>query len=120
MDKTKLRDKFFKECVDNPSQSMSGQVVGLEARPRVNLTPHNLFEWFWKEITPQVEQSHTKEEEPKEGDILVLEEDILNIDGSVFVKSGEYEIINEGTFKYGKFHANLTTCIESGVKHRID
>lgn len=35
-----LREKFFKECVDN----FEGQ------SPKVNLTPHNMFEWIKNNI----------------------------------------------------------------------
>ncbi|MCK5343247.1 MAG: hypothetical protein KAR20_07575 [Candidatus Heimdallarchaeota archaeon] len=42
MDWEQLRSKFFNECVD------SG---GYVKESKINMTPHNLFEWFKEELT---------------------------------------------------------------------
>ena len=39
MNKQILRDKFFKECVT--------EIPGYNRCKKVNLPPHDLFEWFW-------------------------------------------------------------------------
>lgn len=43
MDKQELRTKFYNECVDN-------SLVHTDCVPKVNIHPHELFEWFWKEF----------------------------------------------------------------------
>ena len=53
MTKQELKSKFFKECVD----SFEGQL------PKVNLTPHNMFEWFWSNLVepkPKIECKQCK------------------------------------------------------------
>ncbi len=42
----KLRDKFFKECTTRCPDPKSLK--------KVNLTPHNLFEWFKEEINREL------------------------------------------------------------------
>jgi len=37
-----LRDKFFNECTDDPKNVMVDR--------KINITPHNLFEWFRKNV----------------------------------------------------------------------
>ena len=39
-DINEIREKFFKECTDK-----------VDGFAKVNLTPHNLFEWFKQNLT---------------------------------------------------------------------
>jgi hypothetical protein len=45
IDWKEFREKFFKECTK--IDSMDGRMV------KIDITPHNLFEWFKKEMTSQ-------------------------------------------------------------------
>jgi hypothetical protein len=42
-----LRDKFFKECTDIEQFDQRG---GLAERRIINIAPHDLFEWFKKQL----------------------------------------------------------------------
>ena len=52
MTKEKLRNKFFKECTNIPSG---------ESLPKVCVTPHDLFEWFWKYLSSPPDDGGEKE-----------------------------------------------------------
>jgi hypothetical protein len=45
--KKKLRDKFFSECT-NRDYIMKGGVPEL---PKIDMVPHDLFEWFMKNVS---------------------------------------------------------------------
>lgn len=48
--KEQLRKEFFTECVDQ-WLDMDNQT-----RSKINMTPHNVFEWFWRKLSiPPVE-----------------------------------------------------------------
>lgn len=49
--KQALRDKFFKECVDERAS------INFKGTKTVSVAPHDLFEWFWKALasTPPIQ-----------------------------------------------------------------
>jgi hypothetical protein len=52
IDWKELREKYFKECVimkDRPIINELG-IGGWEKKPVVNYAPHDLFEWFKRNI----------------------------------------------------------------------
>ena len=81
-----LRDKFYDECVDNELEVTNG--ITHDRGVRINLHPHNLFEWFKTHLKPE----GTKEE------------------GWVIVKPDGNELWN--TFEEGE-----KTCIKNFINH---
>jgi len=53
----KLRDKFFDECTDETRHNSTTTQTQIR---KINMTPHDLFEWFRRNIqTPNI-KSHTE------------------------------------------------------------
>lgn len=59
--KKQFRDKFFKECTNKTEYYPEfGDAL------KVNMAPHDLFEWFWKEFAAsQTPPQAAREAEPK-------------------------------------------------------
>lgn len=70
-----LRDKFFKECTD-PSNN-SGKDAGLR---KINMTPHDLFEWFKTNMQGQLL--------PIDSVSVSLTDDEINKKARMFMSSG--------------------------------
>lgn len=143
MDKKQLREKFFKECVTGPPPIKTDGGTSIPVL-KVNMSPHDLFEWIWENFPNKEEQkvllsksfkgkpikgyaNHV--EEPKAGDILALEEGYEK-NGKQVICKGEHEIKeSRGLYEihyYISYHigqtqhyASLSEIQESGVKHRI-
>jgi hypothetical protein len=96
-DRDKLREKFFRECVDPGDERQSSMI------PRVNLAPHNLFEWFMDNLpeehtpgSPSVEEiekvldDHAKNSDYDEvPDVGILEGDFYTVAKSIHDLSPE-------------------------------
>ena len=94
-----LREKFFKECVSQRHYANRGY------ENRVNMAPHDLFEWFKKELLPTAQ--------PTEVYVPVSVEDELPEDTKCYHILGRFHIsdkIIEDVEQVARYVLNRWSC----------